>query len=429
MSKDKGASVVYTVEDTYKGIVISGQIKYSNDKVHFIISHQLGDLFGYKFFVHSILFFPNKYSGVSGIRIECDELDYIYDTRKSIVSEKSSFNNGAIKLELHDTMTNISEEKQFTYRGISVKYSFSIYRKAQYTDINYPVKLNSVFSLFFDETNDYTWIYEVFWIAFQFIRYLCYRQNIQLSEAKLLFGPDKEGLYSHGGKIIIDKRFLMDYIEKESVAQKKYIEYEPAKNVIHKILQLIADDNIYLLHIPHSSEDRRYISPSRILLICAAFEWEYKQAYGESTNQERIVLSQEVIQLLNSNFTELTGKKKSLYKGYVKSSEKFFKDKPLSSKIITALNDFDDILFPHIRNHIISIDDRKSKNRKIYNQIGHNIESIRNKYAHGEINRDVNKGAAFDTRAIEWLVYCMQLKRAGLPSCDIAKIIEKLFQL
>lgn len=264
--------------------------------------------------------------------------------------------------------------------------------------------------------DNYELIYDIIMSCYTFISYLYYRQNINLNSIELLI-RDKEGRYLEIGEMTIWAHNIVN--PEEDYLKKHYIEYDFIKTIDDKILQAIIDEKIFIRHIPENEIKRNQITSQSFVIISSAFEWEFSQLFpnGVKHRKNKINKVEEIkkdLLQLSSNYD----KQKS--KIIEKIVENIGKDN-LESKLIYTNKELKDASEVFIQ-HLCSLNHIKNKD-KIFT----NLQKLRNDFAHGNMDIDLDSDGFVGIIYLERLIYIMQLKRFGLDDKNIKKAINKLF--
>ena len=125
--------------------------------------------------------------------------------------------------------------------------------------------------------------------------------------------------------------------------------------------------------------------------------------------------------MLEEKINSTTGKLKKNIKLYKRIIENI--DMSLSEKIQRVLNDNSNILDCFIRNIYLMNCISEVK----YSDIAGRIQTQRNNYAHGNIDKEIDSLVILDLLILEWAIYCMVLTEVGVSEDRIKKCINKLF--
>lgn len=359
-----------------------------------------------------IIEFIDQITPISGIQLNGDELNCIYDIRKSIHEWSPSLEHGvsikiASKIPFDDGNVTFKDNKIFCkfLIGYILKYGIE----------EAPISLYSVLELSFQETNDYYFLIDIIGYCKKTISFLCNRRNTNITNIKLINKDAREC-----AKIIL---YCDDFKKENSdIIKNRYIPYEKIRGNFHKVLQDIIDKKLYTLHIPESHHQSITITPASFLMDMAAFENEFKRLYPSglkhSPNSEKA--HKDAKEKINSLITNSSGKEKNIYQFLYK----LINSDSLGEKLKIVLDDFSDIINP-FGNYLYEI------NNMDYDipAIAERINNQRNAFAHGNLSKPFYNCYIVDITLVKLLVYAMQLKHYNISDDDIRNIIKKLFDM
>ena len=361
----------------------------------------------------------NKKDKNAKINFYSSELNYIYNTKRTIKSFNPGKEEVDLKLKPCDVVGIKSEE--FEIDGRKVKCNFDIDKVFSGKDLEHPLKIRTRLSFDFGPTDDYMFIRRIYFIAKKFIQFLTYRQNITFKEVYTSFLNEEE-LYEKNGVVLINDEFVL--AEDEEIISKRFIPLDYVYSIAHNILQGISDNTLYTRHIPLSYDDSHTITESSFVLTTAGFEWEFSQLFpeGKAKKQARInaeaIVNEELIQL-EDKYSCKNGRAKKI----INKLHDFVDLTGLDTNLDYTFNQLDDIT-KIFANQLYRMNDEKV----IYKDMGHRLAEQRNDFAHGNLNKDFSNLAMLDIIFLERVIYMMQLKRLGLDNYNIKNCINDLFQ-
>ena len=205
----------------------------------------------------------------------------------------------------------------------------------------------------------------------------------------------------------------------ENYIKKYHINYDYIKTIDHKILQAIVDEKIFIRHIPENELKRNQITPQSFVIVSSAFEWEFKQLFPNGVEHTKTKINK--MEEIKNDLLQLSvNYDKQKNKVIKKIVEDVGRDN-LESKIIYTnkkLSNISEIFLQYLCN----LNYIKNKN-KIFT----NLQKLRNDFAHGNMDIDIDSDGFVGIIYLERLIYIMQLKRFGLDDENIKKAINKLF--
>lgn len=352
---------------------------------------------------------------INRVTFKSQEINCIYPINQAyqFIYEKM----GKVSLITKEFNTTLTKEQEFVVNKIKVKSHFYITTNTCNTLIDSPLSINSALIFDFEKTNDYKFILRLFYIAKQFIQFLCYRRDVYLPNVDL-YAPYENVKYLKFATLhIIDELHSCDL---NSLKEKRYISQSLIVGYEGKILADIADNLLYLRHLPETYKSGRLIDASRFIMIMAAFEWEFKRMYpdGIPKDSNTIQIENEAMEAIEDLINKSKGKLKKKYK-FLKN---LISSDNLQSKIIKTGNDFDDAIgnfgknLYELNNEILD-----------YSKMGDRLANQRNNFAHGNLNKDFIGFSLLDLIYLEYIIYAMQLRYYGISDINIRKAINNLF--
>ena len=359
---------------------------------------------------------------IDRVSISCPEINYIHPVNQAIrlaLPVDESQNEGVVTVSTQGFDVTTTEEQVFIVDDKEIKVYFGISRFVSNRIHEAPLRLDSFLTFEFEAIEDYQFIYRLWWIAREFVRFLCYRKNVFIPKVELA-APFE------GGK---HETFATMYLlgqdgETEPDALKKgcYIKQVHISGHEGEILTDIADDNLYLRHLPETYQSGQHINAARFVMITSAFEWEFRRLYpgGVKKSVATIEAEKAVSESIQKLIDETSGKQKKKYK-FLK---RLVKSDPLQSEIIQMGEDFSGIIGT-FGVHLYKLNEQELK----YAEMGQRLAVQRNHFAHGDLDKDFIGLSLLDLIYLQYVVYAMQLKYYGVRDVEIRKAINELFHL
>ena len=331
-----------------------------------------------------------------------------------------SFNETGVFTVTTQSFDDTTTEPQiFMVDNVRVSVRFSISRKLSVKLNEPPIALSSSMLFEFAPTNDYRLIYRLWFIAKQFLQYLCYRRNILLPEV-VLSAPANDDKYEEFATMYVLNEAGDD--ESSTLKSGRYIQQKYLAGNEGKILSDIASGMLYLRHLPQTYQSGRTIDAARFIMITAAFEWEYKRNFpnGVPKKEARLKAEAAVTDEIDERIESSTGKKQDIYK-FLK---RLVKSDSLESEIIHTGDVIDDIIGVFGK-HLYHLNGEELK----YPEMGKRLSSQRNHYAHGDLDQEFIGLSLLDLMYMEYVVYAIQLNYYGIDEKNIRRAINELFHL
>ena len=359
---------------------------------------------------------------IDRLSVSCPEINYIHPANQAftLTSPVEEFQRkGIVTVSTQDFEMTTTEKQDFVVDGREIHAYFGISRIVSYKVHEPPLRVDSSMVFEFDATEDYKFIYRLWLIAGNFIRFLCYRKNVFIPKAEL-------GAPFEGGK---HENFATMYLlgqdgemESDTLKKGRFIKQVRISGHEGEILSDIANDNLYLRHLPDTYQSGRHINAARFVMITAAFEWEFRRLYPDGVKKSAVTIEAEeaVAKCIQEHIDETSGKQKKIYK-FLK---KLIKSDPLQAEIVQMGRDFEGIIGP-FGDRLYRFNDIKLD----YAEMGQRLSDQRNHFAHGDLDKDFIGLSLLDLIYMEYVIYAMQLKHYGVADVQIQKAINDLFHL
>ena len=328
-------------------------------------------------------------------------------------------NDGVFSITTKNFDITSTTPQEFEVDEKKVSVQFSVSRKFSKKILEPPILLESSMLFEFDETDDYDFLVRLWFIAKEFVSFLCYRNNICMRPA-VVSSKKQDGKYQSFGTLIMMNQGTDE--ELHALKQNRCIKQRMISGHEGQILTDIASDSLYMRHLPKTYEDGRHIDASRFIMITAAFEWEFHRTYpnGVPKKEATISIENEAIEALQILIDSSTGKLKCKYKFL----SKLIRSDSLQTELVKIGEDFDSII-GNFGKHLYSLNGEEL----IYSSMGERLSSQRNHFAHGALDKDFIGLALLDLMYLEYVVYAMQMKHYGLEDTNIRNAINELFHL
>ena len=365
-----------------------------------------------------------KYSrnSIDRISFSSPEIDCIHPATQALeytLDIQSFINNGTFSISGKDFEYTTTSKQFFVVDTKTISVSFGISRGISTHIGEPPITLCSNMLFEFDAITDFTFILRLWHIAKQFIQFLCYRKNIQFRKIEL-DAPCEDGNHETFAELyVLDQN---NEPEIEALNDGRYIKQTYISDHEGQILSDIANDNLYLRHLPESFRTGKHIDAARFVMITAAFEWEFDRLLpgGITKSKQRIDAELAVSQKIKELADASSGKQKDIYKSLLKSISRA---PSLANKIQKVGSELGSIIDPFGK-RLYSL----NKELLNYTDIGNRVADQRNHFAHGDLDKDFIGLSLLDLIFLQRIIYAMQLKISGLEDKQIQKSINDLFQ-
>lgn len=370
-----------------------------------------------------IVLFKSNHSAIDRINFTNSEINAIHPVNESFTfslgTDLGRFNqNGIITLTTKDFDSTTTEKQKFSVDDKEVDVYFAISRGVSTKIEEPPLSLDSSLMFEFSPTNDYEFILRLWYIAKDFLSFLCYRRDVYLPIAKLS-APCSNGTHEEFANLYVVGEDGQPNIE--SIKKGRYIKQELIAGCEGKILTDIAANELYLRHIPESYDSGLHKNAASFIMLTSAFEWEFRRTYpnGVKKDKETLSIEKTVTDEIDDLFKKSSGKLRDKYR-YLK---KRVKDDPLQSEIEQIGKDFAEII-NLFGEYLYSMNNAKL----VYSEMGKRLGDQRNHFAHGDLDKDFIDLSLLDLIFLERIVYAMQLKNYAIETPKIQNAINALFR-
>lgn len=351
----------------------------------------------------------------------CPELDCIHPVSRGYnctFDYDSFYTDGVLAVQTEKFDVTTTEKKKFQVDGKAVSVRFSISRSFSQKIGQSPLSLCSVMSFFFEPTEDYSFIVRLWFIAKEFLQFMCYRKNVFLSIADLSTPADEGKTYTFATFNMLGED---GDEEPETLKKGRYIKLSYLSGQEGHILNDIASKLLYTRHIPDTYISGCSKNAARFVMITAAFEWEFKRLYPEGINKSEKTLEVEAnaAETIQKLIDESTGDLKKKYK-YMK---KHISDDSLQDEVIYVGKTLGEVIEPFGK-MLYSLNDAEL----FYSEMGERLSKQRNNFAHGNLDMDFIDDSLLDLVYLERIIYAMQLKRYGIEDKPVQHAMNELFR-
>ncbi len=357
---------------------------------------------------------------ISKMAFTCPELDCIHPVTQGFsctFDNEQLFSRGIISIQTEDYQVTTTEKKEFQVDGKDVSVNFGIARSFSTKFGQPPLTLRSTMLFHFEPTEDYSFIVRLWFVAKEFLQFMCYRKNVFLPVADLSTPADE-------GKTRTFATFNMlgetGEEEPETLQEGRYIKLAYLSGAEGRIINDIASRILYTRHIPDTYISGCCINAARFVMITAAFEWEFKRLYpdGIAKSAETLDIEAKATEQIQKLIDNCTGELKRKYKFL----QKLISSNSLQAKIVHIGNELGEVinLFGKM---LYSLNDTEL----LYSEMGKRLADQRNNFAHGNLDIDFIDLSLLDLMYTERIVYAMQLKYYGIEIKNIQNAINELF--
>lgn len=361
-----------------------------------------------------------KPDSLDSFSIACNEINYFFSPQQVLESEycfSENYNNlEKITVQSNEQITeNCGKYRIIPHVDAQIEVTcYAVAKSYSYTN---PISAASNMVITFSSPVNIDTVISAYKHTICFLQYITYRKNVGVDSVPVFY-INADGARDYAGFLVFDKS---TEVETHKKTQEAIIPY----HVLHKrtatLFSNIKRHKLGFQHLCESIEDRRHYPSSRIIMIFAAFEREYRNIYGVDSDrsQEYIETKNEIIDMINKYTNSLHGKKRE----YSKQLSKYVqnRDSSFEFNLKKALMDCEKIMLPFVR----------LKYSGTYSEsvdgICERMGTVRNGIAHSRLDLRFDAIHLSDIKIVEELIYAIRLKRCGIKYEDIQKSINRIF--
>lgn len=204
-------------------------------------------------------------------------------------------------------------------------------------------------------------------------------------------------------------------------ASTRIIKAEFLNEHISDLLSLIKERKLPFGHYCQSIKGRSSYSTSRIIMILAAFEREFREVYGQDVERSKTYLEtkEEVLQLVENFADSKSGKPRKYVRDFAKGISN--SDSSYGDNFKYALNDCQSIMEPFVTRSF------EGTYADIIEGVSDRINALRNGIAHCRLDFVMEACNMEDIKFAEEMLYVIRLKKLGLDDSTIQHAIDDLF--
>ena len=359
---------------------------------------------------------------ISGVKFEGDTIDYFYSPTKAIEAklkfapERTSVNKISVNsIETEEESMGIFHQRDELDVTASIT-AYCNFKMDNYTD---PISAQSAIYADYSTAGSLDDVFSTCFVINQLLEFVSYRKNVAIKDA-YTFIRNENGKRNICGILHFCNDVLTERNTKK--ARKRIIRYKYMDgDSCGKLLTCLNQKLLKLDYVCESVDESHHYSSSRMIMILAEFEREFRNIYGQEANRSEEFHNVKALAL--SLFDELINNSHGKQKSYVKELKKHLDnhDSSYSSNVKFAMMKYIDCLTPFIRRHYEgSVEDN-------IDGISSRIGTMRNGIAHNKLDFDFAPIHLSDIKIIEELLYIMRLIDVGVKEENCKHIINELF--
>ena len=357
---------------------------------------------------------------VDGFMISGHDVDIFYPPN-IVLETRLEFNNNGKGLE----KISVSSKKQMyescgKYRvkkNIDAKIKVLAYPNCHQSAWTSPIESISTMITTFSTPVGINTIIDGYNNLLRFFEYITYRKNVDIGDLHL-FHINEEGLRDYSGIIVFPNKNIQ---ESHKNVKERIIPYRILRHHTSRLFTAIKNNEIGFQHLSDSIDNMRRFPASRIIMILAEFEREFRNLYGQDSGRsdEYLEVKSEIILLIERYYESKQGKKRQ----YPKQLRKYVENRDCSfeANIQSALSKCEEIL--------VSFVTRKYPGTysEIIQGISFRMGEVRNGIAHSRLDFNFDAIHLTDIRVIEELTYAIRLSNMSMSVSDCQRAISQLF--
>ena len=361
----------------------------------------------------------NEGEFIDEIRFYGREIDYFYNPTiifQQIVKYKEEKYISVESLSVHTV--DIEDLRCGTYmsNGVQVDVSCCSTAKMNYQSTS-PLDSKSFLKLRFSEKINLDELINKARIIQNLIKYVSYRTNNVFSDISTYIVVEDDKV-RNCGKLIFNTHVKEEQNEK---AKERIIKAEDLNEHVSYLLKVIESGEMAFGHYCNSIEDTRHYPISRIIMILAAFEREFRNVYGQDVrrSEDYKETKTEIVDLIMKYAENMTGKRKKYIKKFAKGIMNT--DSSYGDNLKYAFEDCKIIMEPFVIKHF------NGTYEEIIEDVSLNINDLRNGVAHSRLDMKLEARHLTDIHLVEEMLYVIRLKSIGVDKTRIKKIVNELF--
>lgn len=373
--------------------------------VEFIFLSGINVLLGKHKVDMKIEFYSREEVEYNKVKFTSNFIDAIYGTEHYIDSRKRN-PDGSQEISLKSYNESDSKNYNFKLDNMEAQMQFQTQRIFDRKK-NSILSKNTYITYKFSEKLNYRNLYKVINLTFNLLSFIIYNKNIKIKTIELFNEEESVGNV---------ESYRDSLIEETPISKiKRYLKLEYIENSIEKLLIKLLENEIYLRNIP---QNNKYIDGKEILMTTAGFEYVFEKVYEKVKHRDKTLnIRKDLTNRLEEIKEEVNDiKEKKMIDNLI---EKGINKDDIKAKIIETNKRMNGI--PNkILKELLNMNNREDD----FNNVCEQIRVVRNYYAHGKLNINVqneNQNAIIGIIMLDRVIYLMQLKEIGIEDEEILK--------
>ncbi len=389
-------------------------------RVYFETSANPDSYNGYRVYDIDLYYISNNDSDpINEIRFYGQEINYFYDPARVFKREIMLQNEKTISSKYMKVQTTNSEALDCgRYQsGESTVEAICKAEPIMNPSSSTPLDSKSYLSLKFSNQLSVDEVINKALYVHRVLKYVCYRNNIHYEDVSTYIKLN-DGRNWNCGKLVFKEKCQQ---EKSENARKRIIRADLLHTNFAKLMDIIEKEEITYGHICDSISDMSCYSVSRIIMILAAFEREFRIVYGPDVRRSELYkeTKDKVFNLVQDYANSLSGKSKKYVIGFANGIKNH--DSSYGDNCKYALEDCSEIMKPFVTKRF------DGTYEEIIDEVSISINNLRNGIAHNKLDFEIEARNIAEIKIVERLLYAIRLKNLGLDPKDIQLSISELF--
>lgn len=373
--------------------------------------------------VSSYMISSDEVLAYDSLVVQADELNYLYPP-----SQAYSFSENLDTVFVDEFDKNI-ETFSFDMNEEHIEAKLRI-QSFSHIGTGSPLSSCTYLNLTFSEKKELSFAEDLTFLIKRFLMFVTFRRNVNCTKLTLMRRrePDKINRTSVG-ELFINMRDSF-VIETDKKVRERVINYSLIKEHLNNLFTNLANEEVYMSHLPETIQESRLITPARYIMVTAGFEWEFSRSLEveltHDTNTKYKKEIQDISAFFDKKIEDNSGKEKKFYKNTKRRALGDVGQKyTLQQKLEFAFEEFDDVLNIFITQIFyyngVTFDSK-------YNDLSERIAERRNAIGHGNIAKEAHAWHGIDMLILEWLYYAMVLRSIGMDDHKIKVSINEVFR-
>ena len=245
---------------------------------------------------------------------------------------------------------------------------------------------------------------ESYWLIKKLFMFLFQKRNVPIDDIYLRVNEKNVG------------QLFVEHLEQSKISFLgiKCIQANILKDKINNLLQSLADQKIYLRHVPMFKDEEKAYTPGRFLMALVGLENTLDLMNIHVTHDNKhLTAINNVRNKLKKLADESTGDEKKIYKRLFNQLQR---DENFESRILVSLKEDKDYITNFFPLHILGD----------IPTIAKDLSDVRNDLAHGDLNADLGLKTDNQMHFLMLYILYLQLKIIGFDKKEASEIVPQI---